>query len=113
MGSDDARPAIERAVARWPDEARSRLLDAVDAIEAVAPGYDAVPPYSDADLDRAMAAADVVRRGGPDAAAIGPDDLAALSPDAAGQPLSDPGQDRPLDAPTLGVRAGAPPPPPP
>jgi hypothetical protein len=108
MGSDDARTAIEQAVARWPDNARTKLLEAIDAIEAVEPGCEEAALFSDADLDRAMAAADVVRRGGPDAERVGRYDLAALSPDAAGQLVSDLVKDGRMDAVTW-VVAGVPP----
>jgi CHAT domain len=59
------------------------------AIEAVEPAYDEMPAFSDADLDRARTAAEVVRAGGDEASGIGPDDLVALSPDEAGRLAED------------------------
>ena len=60
-----------------------------DAILAAEPAYDAAPPFSDTDGDRALAAADVLRAGGDDAALVGPHDLAAISPDEAGRLVAD------------------------
>ena len=59
------------------------------AIETAEPAYDDAPPFSDADLERALAAAEVLRAGGDDAAMVGPHDLAALAPDAAGRLVED------------------------
>jgi len=60
-----------------------------EATLAAEPAYDAAPPFSDADLDRAVAAAAVLRAGGDDAAAVGPHELAAISPDEAGRLVAD------------------------
>ena len=51
--------------------------------------YDDAPSFSDADLDRALAAADVLRAGGDGAAMVSPQELAALSPDEAGRLVAD------------------------
>ena len=59
------------------------------AIEAAEPVYDDAPPFSDADLERALAAADVLRAGGDGAAMVDPQELAALSPDEAGRLVAD------------------------
>ena len=59
------------------------------AIEAAEPVYDEAPPFSDADLERALAAADVLRAGGDGAAMVAPQELAALSPDEAGRLVAD------------------------
>lgn len=56
---------------------------------ALEPAYDAAPAFSDADLERGRAAADVLRAGGDEAGSIGPDDLVALSPDQAGRLAAD------------------------
>jgi hypothetical protein len=58
------------------------------AIEAAEPVYDDAPPFSDADLERAMAAAEELRRGA-DVWAVGPHALAALAPDEAGRLVED------------------------
>ena len=59
-----------------------------DATAATAaPAYDDAPPFTDADRERALAAAEVLRarwRG-----RSGPDDLVALSPDEAGRLAAD------------------------
>ena len=54
------------------------------ALEAAEPVYDDMPPFSDSDLDRARAAAQVLKGGGDEAQGVSPHDLAALSPDDAG-----------------------------
>ncbi len=54
-------------------------------IEGPGPVYDEMPPFGDADLDRARTAARALVQGGDEAAAVGPHDLAALSPDDAGR----------------------------
>ena len=77
-------------------------------IEAVEPAYDAAPPFSDADLDRAQAAADVLRAGGDDAAVVGPHELAALSPDGAGRLVEDLAATGRVDALAMVVMATAP-----
>ncbi len=60
-----------------------------DATLMVEPAYDDAPEFSDADLDRALAAADVLRAGGDEAGSVGLDDLVALSPDEAGRLAAD------------------------
>jgi hypothetical protein len=77
-------------------------------IEAVDPVYDSAPPFSDADVERAQAAADVLRAGGDDAAMVGPRALAALSPDGAGGLVEDLAAARRVDALTMAVTATAP-----
>jgi hypothetical protein len=59
------------------------------AIEAAEPAYDAAPPFSDADLHRALAAADLLRAAGEDGELVDPHDLAAISPDEAGRLVAD------------------------
>src|SRR5688572_5805699 len=56
---------------------------------AASPAYDDAPPFTDADRDRALAAAEVLREGGAETGSVGPDDLAALSPDEAGRLAAD------------------------
>ena len=56
-----------------------------DATVTAAPAYDDAPPFTDADRERALAAAEVLRAGGD----VGPDDLVALSPDEAGRLAAD------------------------
>ena len=58
-------------------------------IEAVDPVCDSAPLFSDADVERAQAAADLLRAGGDAPAMIGPRELAALSPDGAGRLVQD------------------------
>jgi len=58
-------------------------------IEAVEPAYHSAPRFRDVDLERARAAADLLRAGGDDAATVGPQELAALSPDGAGRLVED------------------------
>lgn len=59
------------------------------AIEAVEPRYADRPEFSDADLDRARASAELLRAGGDEVARVAPDDLVALSPDEAGLLVED------------------------
>ncbi len=90
MSSDDARTAIEAAVATWPDDVRARLLEAVASIAAVDQvPYDDPPSYTDDVLARARTYADALRRGEAvdDVAFL--NDLPALSPDEAGKLVSD------------------------
>lgn len=77
-------------------------------IDAVEPVYESAPRFSDADLERARAAADVLRAGGDDAAIVGPHELAALSPDGAGRLVEDLTAAGRIDALTMVVTATAP-----
>ena len=90
MSSDDARTAIEMAVATWPDDVRERLLAAVASIEAVGQvPYDEPPVYSDDVLDLARTYADALRRGEADDDVSHLNDLPALSPDEAALLVTD------------------------
>ena len=90
MSSDDARTAIEAAVATWPDDVRARLLAAVESIVAVEKiQYDDPPSYSDEVLARARTYADALRRGEAADDVTLLNDLPALSPDEAGRLVSD------------------------
>jgi len=75
-----------------------------DATVTAAPAYDEAPPFTDADHERALAAAEVLRAG----VDVGPDDLAALSPDEAGRLAADLAAAGHLD--TLALVVGSTPP---
>ena len=75
-----------------------------DATVTAAPAYDEAPPFTDADHERALAAAEVLRAGGD----VGPDDLVALSPDEAGRLAADLAAAGHLD--TLALVVGSTPP---
>ena len=90
MSSDDARTAIEAAVATWPDDVRARLLAAVASIVAVDQvPYDDPPSYTDDVLARARTYADALRRGEAADDVTLLNDLPALSPDEAARLVSD------------------------
>src|SRR5215207_4686119 len=108
---DDARTGRRRILqpgagsSRWEGRMDPAARTAIDAAEPV---YDDMPPFSDADLERARAAAEVVRAGGDEASGVSPHDLAALSPDDAARLVEDLAAAGRTDALTMVVTATPP-----